>query len=590
MNHLIFFLCALLFSLVCEASSIEEFEINLSTRLTKLNQSHEDIKLIAEEDYSSYRNKEVKKHNNLDAFKRFYGFCTETINNYSKDWPRKKTSISNEGELADHLFIKYCRTFNYIKELQNYKAQFLPESLGATYVSTALHAFNIFQDYFSEAARYLVDFLIIEPKKRGIDNIQTYQIRLNYFDVFFYQKRKAKNIMAIFERTDLEKLELPELYKQYLQRVTNVAKKSLKSLLTLNSRLVYNKYKDVANLDLAILNEDLTPFCLGEVHHNLDSMVIAYKPLELTFRPEGQSQAIELSEEQRAKSLPLLQEMLEIKIIDEQIKDRPIHIKKDIQNKKKKGKSNHKVQERQGTEKPSYPNTSSSTKSDYKQPPVTTTKVNDDSTKADTVKGIAEMKEESLSKEDDALKSSIPALTEDEGSNNDFDGTQEECNFLKNYLSLLMSKTYNKWGGYASLYQKASNLLDTLSKHPELLEQIQQGTHALAQILQGMEHKEINTVFTKLLVPERLDESFNYLMETPLCYLKGIRMNFITSLFRGLEIKVDTTRSGSRVHLEFKNHKTSFHVHDKNNGEIVSGAIASLRKYLLDIGWAVKDL
>jgi hypothetical protein len=66
-------------------------------------------------------------------------------------------------------------------------------------------------------------------------------------------------------------------------------------------------------------------------------------------------------------------------------------------------------------------------------------------------------------------------------------------------------------------------------------------------------------------------------------------MGTITRLCKELKIDVDTAREGSRIHLQFRNHKTSFHVHDKIDGIIDSGVIISLREYIIDIGFRMKD-
>ena len=166
---------------------------------------------------------------------------------------------------------------------------------------------------------------------------------------------------------------------------------------------------------------------------------------------------------------------------------------------------------------------------------------------------------------------------------------QDEEEILENFSSTqeLLQQISKESDAFFMIQRKACSLLSDLKQHPELLEQIQEIASHLSLLLQE-EKRKAHTIHS-LIVPQKLEASFRYFRDTPISYLKGIRMGFIITLFQNLGIEVDRKREGSRVHFGYKEHHTSIHIHDKENGALDGGRLNSLRKFLLDLGWIIKE-
>ena len=95
-------------------------------------------------------------------------------------------------------------------------------------------------------------------------------------------------------------------------------------------------------------------------------------------------------------------------------------------------------------------------------------------------------------------------------------------------------------------------------------------------------------------VPQRLEADFLYFMDTPpIRYLKGLRFGLVSTLFENLDIKIDRSMAGSRIHFSYRDkqghYATSIHLHDNHNGVLDGGRISSLRKFLIDCGFIYSE-
>lgn len=94
-------------------------------------------------------------------------------------------------------------------------------------------------------------------------------------------------------------------------------------------------------------------------------------------------------------------------------------------------------------------------------------------------------------------------------------------------------------------------------------------------------------------IPQNLESDFLYFMDTPIRYLKGLRFGLVSTLFENLDIKINRSMAGSRIHFSFRDkqghYETSIHLHDKHNGELDGGRISSLRKFLIDCGFVYSE-
>ncbi|MBL8676730.1 MAG: hypothetical protein JNJ47_04820, partial [Alphaproteobacteria bacterium] len=164
----------------------------------------------------------------------------------------------------------------------------------------------------------------------------------------------------------------------------------------------------------------------------------------------------------------------------------------------------------------------------------------------------------------------------------------EDC---RHWLKNIMNQTSSLKGGYFALFQKAHSLFEQLKKGVPFIDDILHTTSELALRLVEIrkESTEKTGITAFLSAPKNYEEDLAFFLETPIKHLKGLRFGFVSRLIKGLGGNVDTSHAGSRIHFELNNKKTSIHLHDSLNGELDGGRISSLRQFIIEAGFALKD-
>jgi hypothetical protein len=148
----------------------------------------------------------------------------------------------------------------------------------------------------------------------------------------------------------------------------------------------------------------------------------------------------------------------------------------------------------------------------------------------------------------------------------------------------------NNLGNDLTLRYKLLTFLQFLKKVKEndlLLPQLEEGLTSFHQMIQRekisqmkKEEKKKNT----LLVPENKEHFFDYVMYTPLTYLKGnLSVKAVYNFIEALGGEIEGDRAGSRVGIKLNGIKTSWHQPHGNTIED-TGRISFLRRLFLDAG------
>lgn len=491
--------------------------------------------------------------------------------------------FTDREKISHYAYGMYTRNAFIINALHDANHYFAADSEGEKDRLNALHAFSIFDNHMMESEHYLSSFFIITPKPSHWHSLNLCSVTLHYSDILFFQRRQARGILQELNNINLDNLKLPLLYKELTSIAFDNFRNSMKTILSAkrNTMLFPQQSPQQRSTDLSEASSFDMPLSLLENNKlaksqedfllNLLTHRFIWKEIQdlemqgkLTCPASVDGEDYGLTPEEIEENLAIINALREETItqLNIQIKSRAkAPIQKKTSAKAKKKTQHPRSQKTQNTQIVNF------------KPDLQTLQSDTPVTQTTSLLSVDVLPKELESEE---------VVKEDNNTPNQFDG-------VKRWLENIMERTNNKKGKFSAIYFKAHSQYSSLIKYPELVDQIQQGAQSLALLLQKLEAESMTNAKNKMVVPDPLDWSFRYFIDTPICYLKSLRMGYVTNLFEALGINVDKTREGSRVHFDFKDYKTSIHIHDKYNGILDSGAIVSLRQYLINIGWTVKD-
>lgn len=584
----------------CFANEEEAFNTEYKNRLITLMKLNQKVGSLPQDQIPSYLGSDRIKAKNLTYFQTFKSILENSnrslLDLYSE---LSKLSIKNRDEIGESVFLPYCQNIYLVKALHDLRVICPPHSPFGSDVEEVLHCLSIFEDHFSKKEDFFSSLLKIEPiGKDKDDKLQRYAVNFNFHTWRFECRQIARSISTLLSKTNLDKLELPLPYKQKLNEKFEeirrfiegnnnkymakalISKKTNKALssdpiIEEEQDLFEETEKEVAHqadtenfyFTLVVNEKKIVPVDLAELEGPLflDAHFLLSQDYEKYFQivlnPLNQifEEEIFLSSEEKEKNSLLLKKLLEEK---QAPKTPSIPQKKSVPHKKSKGKENH-------------------------PPHLKNPKVKDSS------QPLKNITNQDLSENED-MKREIPQITSQEKIEPVIvhpaieEEPIDQKALAEKWLGDIIKETQGKEGGYFPIYQKAYSLSLQLKKNPAYFEAIEEAVSSLASRLNKI--KESTSVSaTKHFVPKNLEGEFNYFMNTPFCYLKDLRFGFVKTLFEGLKIKIDMTGAGSRIHFSFKDMKNSIHLTEKNNGILDSGRISSLRKWILDSGFTVKD-
>ncbi|MBY0501277.1 MAG: hypothetical protein K2P93_04675 [Alphaproteobacteria bacterium] len=615
-KSLVIFFASLSF---CYASIGENFKQDFEDNLKTLQHLKTKIESLKEKDYEDYFGEANVSEDQFEKALFLFRFSEQ----YTRGL-QVQTGLSSEDEenIRARSFLLYCKQLPLIKNLYNEKARLLRHSAYSTDLQQCIEAVNFYPKYFAKKHETASSFLKMEKHKTlGIRSAKAkldwYAVYLHKYDWTFEQKKQALNITHRINQLDIEKISLPEGYKNALKRHLDSIKRSLSNLLKTNINLmfVHDKPIDIANSGELLIDFEQ----LGKNQNHLDSVQeFAYNPLNIEFS-DAQTRYI-LSDEEREKSKYLLDQCLEMRaqiVLSKTLGlPHPIGVpkKKNTPSKRKKGKLTRPQPTRHNqttlakkpdaiisdlTPSPGMEASSSTetTKNDLDKldigeqkgelvrDPVLPTDTGASCSSHSLDHSFSESQHFSLPLQNIPSSSSDPVVVENDQRDSD------EV-FVKAWLADIIKETQSNDDNFG-IFQKALRLSSLLTHHPELLEQTQEATTGLAIRLQRYKEKSSLKRLSHA-VPEKLESSFLNFMTTPLCYLKNIRFGLVNNLLENLGVKIDKSMEGSRIGFSFTDkigrYRTSIHLHDKDNGELDGGRISSLRKFLIDCGFIYNEI
>lgn len=659
MNYLyrVFFVVLWLKPLNCFAGPGEEFKTDYLQRVVALGKINNKIQALNDQELQTHAGENLKNIN-VPKIKQLFKVAAEGLKSCFDKTPWK--DFTDEKAISGHTFGMHIRSFFIIQALEQEKVKIATTSLLKQDLTEALQAFSIFEDYFKDPEAYLSSFLLMEAnsKSQNYEGLTTYSVKLNWKDVFFFQKRMAVNSINTLNKINVSQLELPPVYQVTVEILLKAAQDKhaemtkgfndtkLKTLVFRQSSEDLTGSTNFQFPQILLENNEVLkkmeslPFTLLDLHlensslknlENMKKIESAQDAISQMHEPnspyiikteivgENKKDTYGLAPQVVEKNKKILQAMLEGNLgnTNKEIKAQPQPVqpqKRKNQKKKKqktnttsltnslKGQGNEPLAQKQiSIETPvvDLVETQFSKKeeplpfpspSESPQIPLIEETAIEAPTKLIQRTSVPQLVKETLKEKPTkvVMQSITPDDEEIKRKEPSNEVARDPVEITKGWLQEIINTT-NKNDKFLAVYHKACSQYSALCKHPNLIEQIQQATQNLALVLQKLKQDSFKEGGETRIVPLHLDSSFRYFIDTPTKFLKDLRMGFVTNLFTALEINVDKTRNGSRVHFGYNEHQTSIHVHDKNNGIIDSGAIASLRKFLLDMNWTLKQ-
>ena len=216
----LFLCCSLSF---CFAGVKETFRQEFEANVIKLKSLHEQISHLKEADYETYFGRSVKRPNQAEKAKHLL-FCSQRGARYyfeeSASWNLVASGFSEEEMLSQLSFKLYCIHVPLLQNLYDEVARVAHIEPTAAYLNDleqCIKAVNIFPTYFSDQIEATFA-LFLKVKPNGKDGLLTnYSVHLNENDWFLIQRRQIRNILNRLNLLDVEKLSLPQAYKESLQ-------------------------------------------------------------------------------------------------------------------------------------------------------------------------------------------------------------------------------------------------------------------------------------------------------------------------------------------------------------------------------------
>ena len=599
--------CSLSF---CFAGTGEEFKQDWTSSITILKNLKHKMDALQESDHGQYFAKEDVSERQLDRAKTLFRHSLNSTEHYLQDLVRTSqinvacSSQANEETTGKFAFQYYCLQLPIIKNLYDEQALAQPHSPYFTDLERCIESVNFYSKHFTLTEETMAYFSKIQPNgKRG--GLKNYAVYFNENDWFFLQRRQVRSILSRLNQMDLDKLHLPANYKEYLQIEIEKIKKAISNIF--KGPVISSILKEKSYQDLAAAGQTYTfsrPLTKNQLAIQY-ALGIAFNPFALNFTSNSHPEKISLSDEEQAISTNLLNQLLALNTLLRptcQPKKGKVH-----PTKRKKGTL---VKPQARTTKVITPIRVFSTianDSFVSQDPVITLSELEKPESTLFVRDLVEqlIRDLPLPVQGEPSSSHDPMIeypsqltssssTSSTSSPHDPITRQEELenvSFVKKWLADIIKASQSNNGAFG-VFQKAWGLASMIEKNPDLLEQIQEATAGLATRLQMLEQSSLIHPLSHK-IPQNLESDFLYFMDTPIRYLKGLRFGLVSTLFENLDIKINRSMAGSRIHFSFRDkqghYETSIHLHDKHNGELDGGRISSLRKFLIDCGFVYSE-
>lgn len=586
MKELFFILWSFVFFVPsCFGNIIEDFKRDSFESLNTLKQINESIKQLDDKESKSYFG-EVAAARRFKQARTLFEQAEKSINSYHNQILSLLDGVTTPKELSLRLFLPFCHQFYLIKGFHHLRDTSKEDSLCKKHTEDSLKAFSIYEKYWTDDESILFTYLNIEPAKKRPDGIQRYSLHVDEKAHFLFVKKTMRNITNRIEILNgffqLNNLLLEKRYKQeLLQQLRNIEEHFRRAKGTSLVSLVRDpNFGELRKTDLSTEALSIPEEIFDTLNFLRHSARVVFEPFSLSFYGlEGRQDHLNLTPAEKQNAISLFTDFMEKRqeASQPQKKEKKSVKKKKNTKKKKQLKKKNALklarcnEEKEKNELPAEDESSFSLQ--------------------DTVI------EQQDTKDGAALASMQPSAEDSKPSNRSSSLLSEEPNDEKveaindalNILQTLQDATRGQSSNYFFIYHKAYSLSISLREKPELLEQVQNGISQLSLKLQELNMRNSNLKPKVYPVPKLLESEFNYIMETPLCYLKGIRFGSVRVFLEKLGATIDPSHEGSRIGIQLNGKKTSIHLHDSKNGELDGGRIMNLRKLLIDAAYVVKN-
>lgn len=215
-----FFLCCSLS--FCFAGVKEDFRQELEGSVAILKSLDEKISHLEEANYKTYFGQAVKRPDQVEKAKNLFAYFQRAAKGYfeeSAHWNLMHEKVSEEQILSQYSFLVFRHHLPLLKNLYDEIHRVASIEKTSAYLhdlNQCAEAANIYPKYFTLRESTYVSFLrITQNGKYGL--LKQYSVQLNENDWFLIQRRQMRNILNRLSQLDLEKLLLPEIYKERLQ-------------------------------------------------------------------------------------------------------------------------------------------------------------------------------------------------------------------------------------------------------------------------------------------------------------------------------------------------------------------------------------
>lgn len=554
------FMCILVFIFLVnpnQASEMEDFILfhsNFMQGCKKIEERFSNMKNVYQENPNKVKFYTGESHANWsNLIKLFKEITIINDSNYvqSKSLFKlfEKSDLKNQNHVVSRMaFGVYCSYMPFVKKIENIlfvtdKKSFLFKELQ----NIKINIIN-YSKFFNYTDENISNFLKITPQGN---------VYLNFYDIRTHMKRKAKNLLSVINKINLNELDLNKKYKKYLKDRFSLYKNFYTKDLEIKM-IMSREVRSLMNQDLSKDSRFPPVNILNNFRLLEEAEQVVFCPLDLTIFP--------ISNEEKEREKPKLLAMLN-NTYNARLKHG--HTSKGLENTPISSLNNFledsisvlssKVEE-ENLNPLIYPNTSSQ---------------------------IIEITNDSISPSNlQKDEKDIPEQNEEDDESDYLYKLKElKITTLTWVESLELMAQESKIQGINSQLYKISTLMikvDNLS-NLYLMEQLAEATNQTALRISMMEthKKQVN-----LVLSTRKKERLNDFLYSPLASLKDkIRIKKFYSLLKALGGDYNEGREGSRVALSINGHETSIHKpHGKYGPYLDSGRITSLRRFLIGSG------